>query len=149
MNIFPTLLALLLTTLPGLTLAQAPVNQDESPRAAEAEAPSTAPARQSLDQLQLAMQELKALLAAPNRETALIKTKTSWIRKYLTNIHAWIEQQPTSVNPDNVLDDFRTTIGDMLLEVTRDDMLDANELQSLMTHYTTAENLFYQIEQRK
>lgn len=103
-------------------------------------------ARQQMEELQFNMLELQGILAQKEQNMTLVKTKTSWIRKRLSDLHTWSLNHPTTDATEKLFNKFCWLIGDMEEEVKRDDMLDSIELQALLINYTQLENMLSQIE---
>ena len=89
-----------------------------------------------MDQLQSHLLELKAILADPNHDRTLVKTRTAWIKHDLNKLQHWSAQQ-TAPAPSAV---FLDTLSTMQNEVGRDEMLDAIELQLMITLQVQATN---------
>lgn len=140
---------LLLTTI---TNAGADTATIVEPTAADAAAPVARTSHQSamlLEQLRLHIQELKGVLSQQPQDMTLIKTKTSWIRKQLTDLHDWSVKQNMETDAKPSLEKFRIIIDNMLQEVERDDMLDLIDLQSLSVNYTQAELIISDIQRKQ
>lgn len=99
-----------------------------------------------LEQLRLHIVELKGILSQQPQDMTLIKTKTSWIRKQLADLHTWSFKQAANTENKDTLERLRIIIGNMLQEVERDDMLDATDLQTLSINRTQAEHLLTKIQ---
>ena len=103
-------------------------------------------ARQQMEKLQFNMLELKTILSRQPHDMTLVKTKTSWIRTQLSNLHDWSLNQTTKNDTEKLVNKFCWLASDMEDEVKRDDMLDSIELQTLLINYTRLENTLSQIE---
>lgn len=151
MKIISTLFAtaLLLTTVTNTCADTATKVEPTAPDAATPVVRTTHQSAMLLEQLRLHIQELKGVLSQQPQDMTLIKTKTSWIRKQLTDLHDWSVKQNMETDAKPSLEKFRIIIDNMLQEVERDDMLDLIDLQSLSVNYTQAELIISDIQRKQ